>query len=312
MSIYDEQIAAENSSYDNIVNNLNKSVDITKQQYGNSQADLTNKYNNLYTGLDQDTTKAQDTAYTGDNTVDTTVNENLNRVNNIMARNGWLGGGENLQAQLNSNSDRMNGRGRVGGELSGTLQTILNNRNTYKANQTSEANKINTDQQNALNTLNGQLSSALADKLSRINSIKAAAQQAAAAAAQAAASRAAASAKSAKASADKAPTSAQLYNAGLESLAGAMDSGEGYLFLRDQKGNLINDMGQVNYNKLVKYYQDNASNGDYGAYTTSATLDKYSSSILAHNQANKGTYVATPAVKPTTFTNTPLLGSFFK
>ena len=88
------------NQYADLANQLKTKADSTKSQYSN-----------LYKGLDQQNVQAKDTNYTDRNQVDVGVNQNLNRVQELMAKNGWLGGGENLQAQLNSNSDRMSGFG---------------------------------------------------------------------------------------------------------------------------------------------------------------------------------------------------------
>ena len=132
---------------------------------------MLSKYNNMYTGLDQQnvTTKSQN--YTDRNTVDTTVNQNLNRVQEIMAKNGWSGGGENLQAQLNSNSDRMNGFGGADKSMNEALTTSQNNRNTYQANQTSDTNQLNSENQTLLNEIDNLTTTNTRDKNTKLQAI---------------------------------------------------------------------------------------------------------------------------------------------
>lgn len=96
---------------------------------------VNNQYKNMYAALDRQTKQAGDTKYKGLNDADTTVNQNLNRIQDIMAKNGWLGGGENLQAQLDSNSDRSNRHGELEDKYSTTLENIDTQRNQDQSEQ---------------------------------------------------------------------------------------------------------------------------------------------------------------------------------
>jgi hypothetical protein len=170
------------SRYNNLFNAQNNSLaqkrDSTIQQYQNQQKELENQYTdlanslaaketstkgqyeNLYKGLDQKNVEAKDKNYTDRNNVDVTVNQNRNRVQELMAKNGWLGGGANLQAQLSANNDRLTGFGNADTNLNQTLNTILQNRNTYQA-----------DEQNALNEIGNQRTSNDRERLTKLQNI---------------------------------------------------------------------------------------------------------------------------------------------
>ena len=148
-------------AYENITkryDNLFKAQDNGLQQKRNSaingfnstMANTKTKYANIYKGLDQQNATAKSENYSERNDIDTGVSQNLNRVSEIMARNGWgQGGGENLQAQLNSNSDRQNGFGGADKSMNDKYTNILNARNTNMG-----------DAQNTYNDLNTQINSA--------------------------------------------------------------------------------------------------------------------------------------------------------
>lgn len=168
---YKNEQSAMNNQYTDMANSLKTRTATAKSQYGNAQKNLLTKYNNMYTGLDQQNVKTKDQNYTDRNTVDTTVNQNLNRVQEIMAKNGWSGGGENLQAQLNSNSDRMNGFGGADKSMNEALTTSQNNRNTYQANQTSEGNQLTSEQQNIMNEIDNQTTSNTRERNTKLQAI---------------------------------------------------------------------------------------------------------------------------------------------
>jgi len=167
-----------NNQYAGIAKGLSDKSTALKANYGNAQSNLLSKYNNLYTGLDQQNAQAKTTNYTDRNNVDTGVNQNMARTQELMAKNGWSGGGENLQATLNSNSDRMNGFGKVDTTMGQTLQGVLNNRNTYKGNQTTEGNTLTADENNAQNDINTQSTANQVEQKTKIQQIMDAISQA--------------------------------------------------------------------------------------------------------------------------------------
>lgn len=204
---YQNQQTDVNNQYTDLANSLKNKISQAKATYGqqqgdvnskynslystydNQKADTTSKYKNLYSGLDQNNVDAKKTNYTDRNNVDVGVNQNLNRIQELMAKNGWLQGGANLQAQLNSNSDRMNGFGNADTTMGNTLQSVLNTRGQYqgaeqgayndiasnvadsKANQVLDINKL-TDTYNTNNTdYNNQMTSANREQTSKIQAI---------------------------------------------------------------------------------------------------------------------------------------------
>jgi hypothetical protein len=175
---YEDIYARYKNLYDAQNNSLAQKKDTTIQGLNNNKNDLTNQYTdianglkakqdstknqyqNLYKGLDQQNVQAKDQNYTDRNNVDVGVNQNLNRVQELMAKNGWLGGGENLQAQLQSGSDRMNGFGNADKGMNDKFNTILNDRNNYQGQE-----------QSAMNDINNQISSADREKATKLQAI---------------------------------------------------------------------------------------------------------------------------------------------
>ena len=204
---YNNQTKQTNNQYATIANNLKNKLTQAKSNYTTQQGDVNSKYNNLYstynnqqsanttkfknlyTGLDQERGVAKETKYTDSNAVDTGVNQNLNRVQEIMAKNGWSGGGENLQAQLNSNSDRSNGQGRVTQDFNKGMQGIANTQQNYKGQEAGINNEINTSRTNSqgdqvsdlstllngynsnTNDINGDISSSAAEQKTKLQEI---------------------------------------------------------------------------------------------------------------------------------------------
>jgi len=204
---YNNQTNDTNNQYATIANNLKNKLtqaksNYTQQQgdvnskynnlystYNNQQADNTTKFKNLYTGLDNQRVVAKDTKYTDSNAVDTGINQNLNRVQEIMAKNGWSGGGENLQAQLNSNSDRSNGQGKVTqdfnkdmlgiattqqgyqGQEAGINNDIATSRTNSQADQVSDLGSLLSGYNTNAADINGQMSSSAAEQKTKIQAI---------------------------------------------------------------------------------------------------------------------------------------------
>lgn len=256
--------------YDAQLNPLTQQKD-SAIQTANTQIDQNNNtYKNLYSGLDQQAQKAADTKYTQSNAVDTGVNQNLNRVQEIMAKNGWLGGGENLQAQLQSNSDRSNNQGKVTTDYNNTIQGVDNSRNQYQGEQ---ANKLQTLQDaiaNANNTygsnvtaLGQSIASQKADELSKLQQAEADRQYQADQVAKAQAFQAQQAALSRQASASKVSspsTAAQQKqqqaadtNATWSELYNQIDNKNGENFLNANRDGIINNLGYDIYNKMLDY-----------------------------------------------------------
>lgn len=121
--------------YNAQLNPLEQERDSAIQSANENINSVNNQYKNMYAALDKQKQQAGDTRYKGLNDADTTVNQNLNRVQEIMAKNGWLGGGENLQAQLDSNSDRANLHGSVEDKYSTALENIDTQRDQDQSEQ---------------------------------------------------------------------------------------------------------------------------------------------------------------------------------
>ena len=204
---YQNQQNDMNNQYADISNSLKTKMAQNKSNYGQQQGDVNAKYKslfntyntqktdnaskfkNLYTGLDQQRGTAKETKYTDSNTVDTGVNQNLNRVQELMAKNGWSGGGENLAAQLSSNSDRSNGQGKVTQDYNKDMQGIANTQHGYQgqeqginneiagnvadsqATQTSDLNKLLNAYNDNTNTINNEMTSNASDQKTKIQAI---------------------------------------------------------------------------------------------------------------------------------------------
>jgi hypothetical protein len=279
---YEDVYARFKNLYEANLNPLAQKRDSTIQGLNNNKNDLTNQYAdninslktkqegvknqyaNLYRGLDQQNVQAQDKNYSDRNQVDVGVNQNLNRVQEIMAKNGWLGGGENLQAQLNSNSDRMNGFGNADKTMGTTLNTVLQNRNQYQG-----------DEVNANNEINNQISSSEREKTTKLQAIMDAINSANAnfgADAQALKANTDAQAmaeiaqqeqayqKSYASSNPTTSTSTQGSQADLESIQEQMknetDAGTGDEFLTNNKEAITRAYGADTYNALYQQYLD--------------------------------------------------------
>jgi len=281
------------NQYADLANQLKTKADSTKAQYSN-----------LYKGLDQQNVQAKDTNYTDRNQVDVGVNQNLNRVQELMAKNGWLGGGENLQAQLNSNSDRMSGFGSADKTMGNTLNTVLNNRNQYQADEQTATNDINNqsisnerekatklqaimDAINSANVNYGADSQALkanldAQAMGEVYNAEQTAKAQAFQASQNALSRSSSSGggSSSGASASKADGVNGAWNDYL-SFGDDLDAANAYLSDPDIRSQIINSIGAAEYNKLRSDYESRkkAANSKITSYINKTVAPSQNYSI---------------------------------
>jgi hypothetical protein len=110
------------------------------------------------------------------------------------------------------------------------------------------------------------------DYNSKIESLRAQMAQAAAAS-RASSSRSSGGSKSSSGSSGGL-TKTELYDQALKTLNNFMDQSQGYSFLRSYKQDLVNDLGQTSYDKLMAYYDKKANAGDLNTKTVSGYLDK--------------------------------------
>lgn len=130
---YETQNGQVENDYNNVVKGLNDKVNKTKSLY-----------QNLYSELDQENDNGKQKFYQQRNTVDVGVNQNLDRIRELMAKNGWTQGGENLQAQLSANTNRMNGLGEVASNEANFITNLSNQKNKYVTEEQSVYNDVNT------------------------------------------------------------------------------------------------------------------------------------------------------------------------
>lgn len=147
---FESQKGSVGSEYDNLVNQVNK-----------SRQDVTNRYQGLYKGLDNQFEQGKQKFYTDRNMVDVGVNQNLQRLRELMAAKGWTQGGANLQAQLNTSTDRMNGLGKV-----------ATNETGFNQNLDDQRNKFTREEQSSYLDLDNQINDAERKKTERLNEIK--------------------------------------------------------------------------------------------------------------------------------------------
>ena len=294
-NLYNAQANPINQKRDSQIQNYQNQINQTNDNYNSLVADTKNKYQGLYTGLDQQQTQAGTDKYNQSNDVDTQVNQNLNRVMDIMAKNGWLGGGENLQAQLNSNSDRQNGFGKVLNAYNNIIQGINTNRNQFRNEETSLYNKYNADKTTNINNLNGQIMSARnnaasdlaalratleAQKSDELSKLQQAWEQQQQAAAQAAAKQAAqrqaaarqASTRQASAPKQAAAPKETVFQGAIGSLQNAMNDGNGGAWVQGNWDNINNYLTPQEKQAIIpggyiyKQLRDDASGGTRGRY----------------------------------------------
>lgn len=138
-----------NNQYQDLYNSLNQ-----------KKLDTQNQYKTLYSGLDNQYTQGQQKFYNDRNSVDVGVNQNLARLKEMMAAKGWTQGGENMQAQLQANTDRSNGLGQV-----------RTNETSYNQGINDKRNQYSLQEQGIYNDIGNQVSAAEREKTQRISDL---------------------------------------------------------------------------------------------------------------------------------------------
>lgn len=147
---FDSQRDTVSNEYQNLTNQVNK-----------VRQDVQNRYKGLYGGLDNQYEQGKQKFYGDRNAVDVGVNQNLQRLKELMAAKGWTQGGANLQAQLNTSTDRMNGLGQV-----------ATNETNYNQNLNDQRNKFTAEEQSSYVNLDNQVGEAERKKAERLTEIK--------------------------------------------------------------------------------------------------------------------------------------------
>lgn len=234
------------------------------------KGDVENRYKGLYTGLDNEKKQGDEQFYRDRNAVDVGVNQNLIRTREALAANNLLGGGANLQAQLNMSTDRMNGLGTVATNQAKYNQTLADRRAQYMMEEQSSYNDLENQRldaernkaqklQELMNQINLINSQGMSDdeaikaeiEAQRIRDILAYQEQARAAAARSSGG----SSRSSSGSSSKKTSQSSVRQQAYEALDYYMKQGQGDEFLRKNAQELKKDLGTQEYYRLLKEKQ---------------------------------------------------------
>lgn len=249
-------------------NNLNTQKQNSANEMTASKQAFTTDANNQLKQQDETTGTARVDA-------DISSNNNARILRELAARNGFSNGGELLTGMLNTNQEKSNKINSLNRSFADYRKNWDNKLNEYNNSFNNRMNTLNSETANKINEYNVNTDYDFKGKIEQLRAqqaAEAAAAAKAAAAARASASRSSSGSKSGS-SGSSGLTKTELYDQALKTLNSYMDQNQGYSFLRSYKQDIINDLGQTNYDKLVTYYDKKASDADYNVKTVSGYLD---------------------------------------
>ena len=136
---------------------------------------------------------------------------------------------------------------------------------------------MNTETDNAINEYNTKLDMDYNDKIESLRQ-----QLASAAAARSSSSRSSSGSRSSGTSGTSGMTKTELYDYRLRQLNEYMDDRNGYGYLVDNKQNLLNELGQTNYDKLKAYYDKNVSETEKARVSSVANTNSKMTTSMFH------------------------------
>jgi len=145
------------SKYDELVRQKEKSLQETSNResqtnlqykelndkYNKNKIETKNKYQGLYTGLDNQQADAKEKYYGDRNSVASQNARQSQQIRDYMAKNNLLQSGENVDAMLRSNTDYSNNMSNVYTNEQNTNRAIGDKRNEYKLGEQSAYTDIN-------------------------------------------------------------------------------------------------------------------------------------------------------------------------
>jgi hypothetical protein len=283
-----------------------------KDGLGTRKTDTQAKYSGLYTGLDNQLTEGKEGYYNDRNGAALDNSQRYQEIKDYMARNNLMSSGENVDAMLRANTNYNNILGNIYSSEKKFEKGIGDTRNQYNLDEQNAYNDIDnqlsaSESEEAtkladIMTKRGQLDTDMnsellsykdsldAQKLIDINEYnerlrqEAVAKEMAAAEAKAAAARSSSSGGSRSSSSSSAQDKKQKEadtNATWAELYNQIDDRSGEAFLRQNRDNIIQNLGSAEYNKMLDYvknYQYSATeNQVYGRNQKNRTPDTYMS-----------------------------------
>ena len=134
-SKYDELVRQKESALketSNKENQTNLQYKELNDKYNQNRLETQNKYQGLYTGLDNQQSEAKEKYYGDRNTVASQNARQAQQIRDYMAKNNLLQSGENVDAMLRSNTDYSNNMANVYTNEQNTNRSIGDKRNEYK------------------------------------------------------------------------------------------------------------------------------------------------------------------------------------
>ena len=134
-SKYDELVRQKNSALQETANRENQTNLQYKElndKYNQNRVETQNKYQGLYTGLDNQQSEAKEKYYGDRNNVASQNARQAQQIRDYMAKNNLLQSGESVDAMLRSNTDYSNNMANVYTNEQNTNRAIGDKRNEYK------------------------------------------------------------------------------------------------------------------------------------------------------------------------------------
>lgn len=134
-SKYDELVRQKENALKETANRENQTNLQYKElndKYNQNRLETKNKYQGLYTGLDNQQTEAKEKYYGDRNNVASQNARQSQQIRDYMAKNNLLQSGENVDAMLRSNTDYSNNMANVYTNEQNTNRAIGDKRNEYK------------------------------------------------------------------------------------------------------------------------------------------------------------------------------------
>ena len=240
----------------------------------NSIADYNADKTAFTTDANTQLAEQKDTTQTTKTNADINAFNNAKKLREMASAGGFTNGGELFSGTIQNEQQKGNTIGNANNAFTkykGQWDSKLNEYNTKFNNN---LNKLNSETDNAINAYNTNTDMEYDNKIDSLR------QQMAAAAASAARARATAAAKATK---EKELTPAQLLDQAKEQVAKAMETNDGYVYMKTNKDALVKALGQSKYDDLYEYYYGKANTPDIvhygGGKTVIDTVKNYSNNL---------------------------------